>query len=55
MRDGDEWVLTVSDHGVGIRPDQLSHVFDRFRQTESTRVRPEGGRTRLPFDSEGTA
>ncbi|CAA9440451.1 MAG: hypothetical protein AVDCRST_MAG64-4119 [uncultured Phycisphaerae bacterium] len=42
-RDADEWVLTVSDHGVGIRPDQLAHVFDRFRQTESTRVRPEGG------------
>ena len=40
---GDEWVLTVTDRGVGIRPDQLPHVFDRFRQTDSTRVRPEGG------------
>ncbi|MFP5286780.1 MAG: ATP-binding protein, partial [Thermoanaerobaculia bacterium] len=36
-------VLRVKDSGVGIRPDFLPYVFDRFRQAESTITRSHGG------------
>ena len=35
--------LRVSDDGIGIRPDFLPFVFDRFRQAESTTTRTHGG------------
>lgn len=35
--------LTVSDTGVGIRPDFLPYVFDRFRQSDSSSTRKAGG------------
>jgi PAS domain S-box-containing protein len=35
--------LTVSDDGVGIAPDFLPHVFERFRQAESSEARTHGG------------
>jgi signal transduction histidine kinase len=35
--------LAVSDSGIGIQPDFLPYVFDRFRQAEGTTTRHHGG------------
>jgi PAS domain S-box-containing protein len=35
--------LVVADSGVGIRPDFLPHVFERFRQSDSSSTRAHGG------------
>ncbi len=35
--------LTVEDSGIGIDPDFLPHVFERFRQGDSSSTRPHGG------------
>jgi CheY-like chemotaxis protein len=35
--------LTVSDTGKGIEPDFLPHIFDRFRQADSTTTRTHAG------------
>ncbi len=35
--------ITISDTGVGIRPDFLPFVFDRFRQEDSSSTRSFGG------------
>lgn len=41
-RDGDEAVVTVSDTGSGISPDELPRVFDRFFRGRSARARGSG-------------
>ena len=42
-RTASEVVLTVSDDGVGVAPEFLPHVFERFRQAESSEARSHGG------------
>ena len=36
-------VVSVIDTGVGISPDDLSHVFDRFYRVDRSRTRSTGG------------
>ncbi|MRG92252.1 PAS domain-containing protein [Polyangium spumosum] len=42
-RDGGCVTLTVRDGGLGIRPDMLPHVFERFRQADTSSPRRQGG------------
>ena len=40
---GDEVVLTVTDSGVGIGPEELPHLFERFHQASRTQARSQEG------------
>jgi diguanylate cyclase len=42
-RDGFEAVIRVIDSGIGIAPDFLPYVFDRFRQQDASISRQHGG------------
>jgi PAS domain S-box-containing protein len=42
-RCGGQARIRVSDNGIGIRPDFLDYVFDRFRQADSSTTRSHGG------------
>src|SRR5690606_1997431 len=42
-REGSDVVLRVADTGVGVAPDLLPFVFDRFRQADSSPSRRHGG------------
>ncbi|MFC4304307.1 sensor histidine kinase [Cohnella boryungensis] len=38
----DEYIVTLSDSGIGIAPEQLSRVFERFYKTDRSRNRSGG-------------
>jgi signal transduction histidine kinase len=40
---GDEIVIEIEDGGVGIPPDALSHIWDRFARADAARTRTHGG------------
>ncbi len=40
---GNQSRLTISDTGVGIGPESLSHIFDRFYRADPSRSRAAGG------------
>ncbi len=42
-RDGGDALVRVSDSGIGIAPEFLPHVFDRFRQQDASITRRHGG------------
>ena len=42
-REGQEVVIRVADSGIGIDPEFLPHVFDRFRQQDASITRKHGG------------
>jgi heavy metal sensor kinase len=42
-QEGDRAVLAVSDNGVGIPPEAVPHLFDRFYRAESARSRHTSG------------
>ena len=43
VRDGDSARVTVEDTGIGIEPESLTKVFDRFWQADVSQTREHGG------------
>jgi signal transduction histidine kinase len=42
-QEGDRCLMQVTDTGMGIRPDQIPHLFDRFRQADGSASRSHEG------------
>ncbi|MBW4515428.1 MAG: response regulator [Timaviella obliquedivisa GSE-PSE-MK23-08B] len=42
-QEGDHCLMQVKDTGIGIRPDQIPHLFDRFRQADGSASRSHEG------------
>jgi two-component system OmpR family sensor kinase len=42
-RRGDEALLTVTDQGIGIAPEDQAHIFNRFYRTEAARAHTKKG------------
>lgn len=42
-RDADQWVIRVSDTGIGMTPEQVARVFDAFEQADGSTTRSYGG------------
>jgi len=42
-RDGDSAVVSVTDNGVGIKPEMLESIFELFTQDSTTLARTQGG------------
>ena len=40
---GDRAWVSVQDSGIGIPPEELEHIFDRFRQVDASTTRRHGG------------
>ena len=41
--EGNEAIFTVEDTGIGIPPDQLPYIFEKFRQVDGSTTRKVGG------------
>lgn len=46
-RKGNQALLTIRDTGIGIAPEHLSHIFERFYRVDPVRVRTEGNSSGL--------
>jgi len=52
--DGEQLALVVRDHGPGIPPDALAHVFERFYKADTARSRSEDSGLGLAIACENT-
>lgn len=41
--DGDEALINVTDTGIGIAPDELNHIFQKFYRVDNSQTRTIGG------------